>query len=343
MPRRHALNNTAAPIFTYEERRKLGIWGTQKVRAGADAIKQFDACTLCLNQATQPLLCPKGHLFCKACIFEHLLTQKQFQKKQLSKYQQQRKHTQDQEKSKEENKKLKAIELFDKAESSILPANASQSNATNEVPLGYEAVETTSGVAYMVDKEIVKAHSISASKLSEEEKEKRKRILPCFWVPNLTPDAGHSHVDKPISHTVCPEGFHILRLKQLRPVHFTLVTQIKHKNNDSDNASNTTSNSSSNNSSNNSNSNKSKSVGLSQYMCSGCRKTLTNATKSTSLNPCGHVICFTCVQRLVAKDKSCPDCGEVSVSLTNLQLGGTGFAAHGASTISAKPTPAFQC
>jgi len=106
-----------------------------------------------------------------------LTNSKTVSKKQLAKYQQQLKQTKDQEKSKEESKKLKAIELFDKAESSILPANLSNSNPTNEVPIGYEAVETTSGVAYMVDKEIVKAHSISTSKLSEEEKEKRKKFF----------------------------------------------------------------------------------------------------------------------------------------------------------------------
>lgn len=75
MPQRHSKNNNDLAFFTYDEKRKLG-YGTQKERLGKDSIKPFDACCLCLKPVIDPLCCPKGHVFCKECILECLLSQK---------------------------------------------------------------------------------------------------------------------------------------------------------------------------------------------------------------------------------------------------------------------------
>lgn len=75
MPQRHSKNNNDLAFFTYDEKRKLG-YGTQKERLGKDSIKPFDACSLCLKPFIDPLCCQKGHVFCKECILECLLSQK---------------------------------------------------------------------------------------------------------------------------------------------------------------------------------------------------------------------------------------------------------------------------
>lgn len=75
MPQRHSKNNNDLAFFTYDEKRKLG-YGTQKERLGKDSIKPFDACCLCLKPYIDPLCCQKGHVFCKECILECLLSQK---------------------------------------------------------------------------------------------------------------------------------------------------------------------------------------------------------------------------------------------------------------------------
>jgi hypothetical protein len=75
MPQRHSKNNNDLAFFTYDEKRKLG-YGTQKERLGKDSIKPFDACSLCLKSLIDPMSCQKGHLFCKECILECLLSQK---------------------------------------------------------------------------------------------------------------------------------------------------------------------------------------------------------------------------------------------------------------------------
>jgi len=194
-----------------------------------------------------------------------------------------------------------------------------------DAPLGYEAVQTPSGIAYMVDRETVKAHSISTAKLSQEEKDKRKKILPCFWVPNLTPDVGEKKVEKPNNYTVCPEGFHVVRLKQLKVVKFSLAVGGSQSKEEVDKLE--------------------KSVSSGRYMCSACRKNLTNSITSACLSPCGHVVCSKCVDNFVKKDQVCTSCGEdcPPQHIIYLQKGGTGFAAHGANTILSKTSPAFQC
>jgi len=118
MPR-HAKNNTAAPTFTYGEKKALTGWGTQQVRLGGDSLKDFDACTLCLHQADEPLVCTKGHLFCKACIYECLLQQKTWIKTQEKLHMEQEKEAQMKGKQKDLELKMKEIEKFEKQETGI--------------------------------------------------------------------------------------------------------------------------------------------------------------------------------------------------------------------------------
>ena len=83
MPQRHSKNNNDLAFFTYDEKRKLG-YGTQKERLGRDSIKPFDACCLCLKPFINPLCCQKGHVFCKECILECLLSQKKDMQRSVS-------------------------------------------------------------------------------------------------------------------------------------------------------------------------------------------------------------------------------------------------------------------
>ena len=85
---RHAKNNTALGYFTRHEREALG-WGSKRKRLTKDSIKKFYACTICLKLCDIPLVCPNGDLFCKQCIYQSLLTQKQRNKQKLHEYQSQ--------------------------------------------------------------------------------------------------------------------------------------------------------------------------------------------------------------------------------------------------------------
>ncbi|KAJ3254541.1 hypothetical protein HK103_007095 [Boothiomyces macroporosus] len=72
---RHSKNNTALGFFTNAERSKL-TYGTQSQRLGRDSMRPIDSCVLCLQTARNPVCCVKGHLYCKECVVENIITQK---------------------------------------------------------------------------------------------------------------------------------------------------------------------------------------------------------------------------------------------------------------------------
>jgi len=191
---------------------------------------------------------------------------------------------------------------------------------------GYDSYVTSKGKeVYLLDKESIRTNlATDDTKLTDEQLDMRKKLMPCFWIPSLTPSAGKMTVAAPSKLTVCPAGGHTLRLKQLQPVHFHLVKESeralesKKKDHMSNNA---------------------------KYMCSGCRRTLTNTTIISLVAKCGHAHCARCVEQLVKKDHSCVECGAKCLKekdLITLQHGGTSFAAAGASTASAQVAPSFQ-
>lgn len=74
---RHSKNNTAHSVFTYAEKKMLSKeYGTNKTRIGQDSQRIFEQCYLCLQRVIEPMICEMGHIFCKNCILENLLTQK---------------------------------------------------------------------------------------------------------------------------------------------------------------------------------------------------------------------------------------------------------------------------
>merc|ERR1711939_421740 len=78
---KHSKNRTAAPVFSYAERQGTNF-GSKKQRLGRDSLRNFDACTLCLQRVRDARMCEEGHLFCQECIVTNLLSQKREIKRQ---------------------------------------------------------------------------------------------------------------------------------------------------------------------------------------------------------------------------------------------------------------------
>ena len=119
---KHSKNNRGSSVFTYMERKMLkqkNLWGDIKGRLSQDNQKSFEQCSICLSLAINPVCCPKGSLFCKQCLLENFLFQKQEIKKITKKYEDQE-QKKDQEKSKEkvenknenDNNMIKAVEIY---------------------------------------------------------------------------------------------------------------------------------------------------------------------------------------------------------------------------------------
>jgi len=234
---------------------------------------------------------------------------------------------------KEQELKKKEIDKFEKQETGIQIADLKMSKPSGKSTgigkkpiMGYESFSTAGGKeVFMLDKEAVRANlATDSSKLTSEQQEMRKQLMPCFWIPALTPFAGKTTIAAPSKLTVCPAGGHTLRLKQLRPIHLRQLDEkerarvSKKKDHMSNNA---------------------------KFMCISCDRTFTNSTQIGVISKCGHGYCTRCIDQLVKKERACVECGAKCLKekdIIMLQHGGTSFAAAGAGTAVAKLTPSFQ-
>jgi nitric oxide synthase-interacting protein len=282
-------------------------------------------------------------LYCRACIVQSLLEQRAALAVQATSFEAQQAADAQQQSQQADAAQAARVAAFQRSELSISSApsaaNANkntlfsaataaqqqakqQQQANQKQRSGYIAVTTTSGAtAFAIDKGAAsKAHVHNPHLASSVTSAKP---LGSHWVPGLTPSAKPQRVKAPRKHTQCPAGKHVLRLKHLRPVRFTLAH---------DDEQQTSSNA----------------TGMRRikYACCVCRRVLTNSTRMAVMRPCGHVLCTRCVNQFVAKDKACAHCGAACASRSDvipLEQGASGFAAGGAKTVSSLLSPALQC
>ena len=149
----------------------------------ADSLKKFEQCSLCLSVLSDPQTCPKGHLFCKACIIENLLFQKNEIKKRISEW-----------KSNNTNKELEKLnvqsEIFKKIES-LRNAEEGVINTAEEISLDY---------ALMPKNDIQRFEMISEFQKKKNmifNRDKNELTRNCFWIPDLTPNCITEDKGKP--------------------------------------------------------------------------------------------------------------------------------------------------
>ncbi|KAL4590205.1 hypothetical protein LXL04_003131 [Taraxacum kok-saghyz] len=196
MPQRHSKNNNDLAFFTYDEKRKLG-YGTQKERLGKDSIKPFDACSLCLKPFIDPLCCQKGHVFCKECILECLLSQKKDIQRKLTAHTTQQKQQKEDETEKLALQKARELDAFDQQNHGAVPQYTDKNLTHNQNNFhGANSVKTTSYEAEAL------------------------RTMKAFWLPSATPEAPVK-ITAPSTTTTCPEGSEKLKMKSLFPIIFT--------------------------------------------------------------------------------------------------------------------------
>ncbi|THG14932.1 E3 ubiquitin-protein ligase CSU1-like [Camellia sinensis] len=194
-PERSEDSNDLA-FFTYDEKRKLG-YGTQKERLGKDSVKPFDACSLCLKPLIDPMCCQKGHVFCKECILECLLSQKKDIQRKLTAHAAQQKQEKDEEEEKLMLQKARELDAFDQQNHGAVPQYSDKNY--NKGKNGFHG-----------------ANSVKATSYEEE----ALRTMKAFWLPSATPEAP-AKVEAPSTGTTCPEGKEKLKLKTLFPIYFT--------------------------------------------------------------------------------------------------------------------------
>jgi len=195
----------------------LRDWGTVKQRLGADSIKSFDCCNICLSQAVDPQVCDRGHLFCKECIFMNLLEQKQEKKRQLARWKTHQKQIRDESAHQEETKALALISGLEKAEESI-PDGSAWTRFDEERKYG--KLDTD-----QAEKLKAKEAIINAKERPDKQALKESLVKSCFWAPELTP-AVETVIHKPDKLLLCPAEnvkSHCLKLTSLTPVNATIL------------------------------------------------------------------------------------------------------------------------
>ncbi|KND03892.1 uncharacterized protein SPPG_01346 [Spizellomyces punctatus DAOM BR117] len=313
---RHSKNNTALAFFTQAEKAKLN-YGTQKQRLGRDSMRNFDACFLCLQRAREPLCCTEGHLSCKECMYENILSQKKELARQFKLYKEQQEQQEESRRQTELAAKEAELTMFEQTQTQFLPSMMREATDIGEGKklLGgkvYTPVTTAEGTVYTYDSEGRNPRNASGEVGTKKPMEQSKdKSLPSFWIPSLTPDAKPLIIQAPKMETVCTasEKHHPVTVKKLVEVKFTLA-----KGNED------------------------------QYICPACLKTFTNGSKIVVLKTCGHTFCKGCCSRFVKPTRKCHQC-EVKCKekdIVELSGEGTGFVGSGGKVESSKATVAFQ-
>ena len=176
--------------LTHAERAALGF-GTAVERLGKDSVKDFDACALCLQPVTDPVVTPGGVLYERQAILENLVQQKKEYAARLAVYE-----------AKLADRKTAADAVARDAEAAAVEAFHRQNNGG-----GGTSLAAAGGPAGGAGSAKGVAPAAEAS-------------LKAFWLPSLGPEAAET-LEKPSGETRCPATGQKLRLKDLLPVRFT--------------------------------------------------------------------------------------------------------------------------
>ena len=278
--------------------------------------KDLDECSLCLTVAENPVICQKGHIFCKSCIYDNLLTQKERYKQHLAAYEEQCAEDLRRQEVEKQHGMLKDTLTFQSIDTSLtgtvqdrtvastfssLTGKASSTDAlslnnTSQIkdmigsvphaPQGYRVVPTN-------DKNyvFVRCGDTGANWTMVDGKNERNRL------------------EKPNTDCVCPSGAHPLKVKHLVGVSFTPYNDV---NNDivltRKKAAGT---------------NETQGAQISsaliatdsdaacirdvtqvkkaRHMCPSCLRGLTKHTASICVRRCGHVLCAQCYNLCMLK------------------------------------------
>lgn len=320
---RHSRHNTHLAYFTNHERSQLK-YGTQKRRLDQNSYRKFDECHLCITKSIDPVACEQGDIFCRKCVLENLLGQREEIKR-----------------LKEEARQLDALAAkeaarldrdstalqiadFERVQSGM-KSTAVQTDAPkpkSTTTLLIEAAPSTKR-PFEVDTDELKriadsehAHHKSALIAASTT---TKGASSAFWLPEEVPDDQKRDRVKHKTTPICPasekSSQHSLSLKTLIAVKFE-----EHE-------------------------------GDHTRICPSCKKELSNVIGGTLLTNCGHVICKVCMDKFARDDARCCKCSrpftsssesrKKGVGYIELRQEGTGFSSKKNAVVS-KTGPAFQ-
>uniref|UniRef100_A0A672QZH7 Nitric oxide synthase-interacting protein n=1 Tax=Sinocyclocheilus grahami TaxID=75366 RepID=A0A672QZH7_SINGR len=199
---RHGKNCTAGAVYTYHEKKKdtaASGYGTQSVRLGKDAIKDFDCCCLSLQPCRDPVLTEDGYLYEKEAILQYILHQKTDIAKKMKAYEKQKRALKSEGQLESKSEERERAEKFKQRENNIV------SKPINPFTSG---MKTRQG-------------GLNLNKFKDEGTSSSSSALPSFWIPCLTPEAKPTLLKKPSKTVLCPMSGCPLKMSDLISVRFT--------------------------------------------------------------------------------------------------------------------------
>ncbi|KAM4531531.1 nitric oxide synthase-interacting protein isoform 1-T4 [Odontesthes bonariensis] len=206
---RHGKNCTAGAVYTYHEKRKdtaASGYGTQSIRLGKDAIKDFDCCCLSLQPCRDPVVTPDGYLYEKQAILEYILHQKTEIAKKMKTYEKQKKAQKSSMQVESKSEERQRVERFKSSENSIV------SKPINPFTSGQNK-----------DGETRRSQSSSGEASTAASAATSSQSLPSFWIPSLTPEAKPTLIKKPSKAVLCPMSGRPIKMNELITVCFTPI------------------------------------------------------------------------------------------------------------------------
>ncbi|XP_029293031.1 nitric oxide synthase-interacting protein [Cottoperca gobio] len=309
---RHGKNCTAGAVYTYHEKKKdtaASGYGTQSIRLGKDAIKDFDCCCLSLQPCQDPVVTPDGFLYEKQAILEYILHQKTETAKKMKAYEKQKQAQKSNSRLESKSVERERVERFKTRENSIVskPINPFTSGQN----IGSEKGRTDSSSKGRTDSSSAESSTAASAATSSQS-------LPCFWVPSLTPVSKPTLLKKPSKSVLCPMSGRPIKMNELVTVRFTRLDSSLDR------------------------------VALltrqDRYVCAVTRDVLGNSVPCAVLRPSGTVVTQECVEKLIKKDMLDPVNGDKlsDRDIIPLQRGGTGFAASGVDLRAKEARPVMQ-
>lgn len=322
---RHGKNCTAGAVYTYHEKRKdtaASGYGTQSIRLGKDAIKDFDCCCLSLQPCKDPVVTPDGFLYEKQAILEYILHQKVEIAKKMKAYEKQKKAQKNTSQLESKSEERERVERFKTRENSIVskpinPFTSGQDKTADKKKTDGGSADSSQPSSSSASSSSASSASSSSSAASSSSSSS-SQSLPSFWIPSLTPEAKPTLLKKPSKTVLCPMSGRPIRMNELIAVRFTPMDPSLDR------------------------------VALltrqDRYVCAVTKDVLGNSVPCAVLRNSGTVVTQECVDKLIKKDMLDPVSGEQlkDTDIIPLQRGGTGFAASGVDLSAKEARPVMQ-
>lgn len=320
MPQKHAKNNCASKCFNHWERNEAsseGHYGTRKMRLGGDSQQTFGHCALCIHPAVEPMATPSGHVYCKECIVEFLLTKTQELKRQREAFEEQEKNKVTEEATADEGRRVEAQTSFVSNQLVIVKPQAEavpnaevdgKSSKGKGKKRGREEKSTGQTGPAEKGKEAALEKALTQRAILTTKKERQEQLrTTSWWLPQFQPERVEDKIVQPPKRPGSPMSGEPLRPKDLIPVIFTLDSE------------------------------KAKTAHISGgdgnrggIICPVTRKGIISQ-KAVLIKRSGHVILEDAVKKFALPTMTCPVTGEKfkTKDLVALVSGGTSFTASG--------------